>query len=254
MPAGPSESTTDPYEVLGLARTATLAEIKHRYRSLAARHHPDRGGEPWIFKQIRHAYEQICRERDAAQAETGTSLTRPRRPRTPQSTAPKPPPTPPTTPPPAPASEGSASSPFQIARGIGTGVAFIVMQFLTKYWSGARELIFVALMCILGIGFGVIKLGEALSEPRRPTSTGPAWLAFLSLALGLMGLASWLIPWLGWAVTIAGFWSGHACRHTENRELGLIGMALALFGFMLASGAYIYFDFARHVASATQAL
>ena len=55
---------SDPYEVLGLPSTATLDEIKRRYRQLAARYHPDHGVESWIFKQIRAAYEQLSQERD----------------------------------------------------------------------------------------------------------------------------------------------------------------------------------------------
>lgn len=35
----------DPYDVLGLARDATDAQIRRRYRELVTRHHPDRLGD-----------------------------------------------------------------------------------------------------------------------------------------------------------------------------------------------------------------
>lgn len=49
----------DYYEVLGLARTATEAEIKAAHRKLAKRHHPDRGGNLKTFQEIQEAYEVL---------------------------------------------------------------------------------------------------------------------------------------------------------------------------------------------------
>ncbi len=48
---------TDPYAVLGLARTATAAEIKQAYFTLVRAHPPERA--PEMFKRIRAAYEQL---------------------------------------------------------------------------------------------------------------------------------------------------------------------------------------------------
>jgi DnaJ-class molecular chaperone len=47
----------DYYATLGLKRGATDADIKKAYRSLAMKHHPDRGGDEKRFKEISQAYE-----------------------------------------------------------------------------------------------------------------------------------------------------------------------------------------------------
>lgn len=47
----------NPYVELEVSRTATSEEIKARYRILANLHHPDRGGDEEVFKQIKLAYE-----------------------------------------------------------------------------------------------------------------------------------------------------------------------------------------------------
>jgi curved DNA-binding protein len=47
----------DYYSTLGLKRGASDEEIKKAYRSMAMKHHPDRGGEEKKFKEISQAYE-----------------------------------------------------------------------------------------------------------------------------------------------------------------------------------------------------
>lgn len=47
----------DPYETLGLSRTATADEIKSAYRKLAKKHHPDLGGDPEKFKELNEAHD-----------------------------------------------------------------------------------------------------------------------------------------------------------------------------------------------------
>ena len=46
----------DPYEVLGLSRSANADEIRRAYKKKAAKAHPDRGGDPDEFKKIAKAY------------------------------------------------------------------------------------------------------------------------------------------------------------------------------------------------------
>ena len=47
----------DYYAILGLQRGASPEEIKKAYRSLAMKHHPDRGGNETKFKEVAQAYE-----------------------------------------------------------------------------------------------------------------------------------------------------------------------------------------------------
>ena len=47
------------YDILGVSKNATFEEIKAKYKSLAQQHHPDKGGDPEIFKEIKNAYEVL---------------------------------------------------------------------------------------------------------------------------------------------------------------------------------------------------
>ena len=49
----------DYYKILNLNKTATLAEIKKQYKTLAMIHHPDKGGDSEKFKDIAEAYEVL---------------------------------------------------------------------------------------------------------------------------------------------------------------------------------------------------
>src|SRR3990167_7972449 len=53
----------DYYKTLGVARNATKEEIKKKYRELAHKHHPDKGGDEARFKEVNEAYQVLSDER-----------------------------------------------------------------------------------------------------------------------------------------------------------------------------------------------
>ncbi len=60
----------DYYEVLGVAKTASTADIKKAYRRLAMKHHPDRNQNnkeaEELFKEVKEAYEVLSDEKKRA--------------------------------------------------------------------------------------------------------------------------------------------------------------------------------------------
>lgn len=47
----------NPYDILGVPNNASDEQIRQAYKSLAQHHHPDKGGNEELFKQIKFAYE-----------------------------------------------------------------------------------------------------------------------------------------------------------------------------------------------------
>jgi DnaJ-domain-containing protein 1 len=61
-PARPLLQRQQALAVLGLPPTATPQQIKRRYRSLAKRYHPDKGGDPRQMQRLIAAYELLMKE------------------------------------------------------------------------------------------------------------------------------------------------------------------------------------------------
>lgn len=61
MRGGPSEPVDNEsyYKLLGVERSASSEEIRKAFRKLAIKHHPDKGGDPEMFKEICKAYEVL---------------------------------------------------------------------------------------------------------------------------------------------------------------------------------------------------
>lgn len=51
--------TQEYYDILGVTKEATSAQIKKAYRKLAIKNHPDKGGDPEKFKKISVAYDTL---------------------------------------------------------------------------------------------------------------------------------------------------------------------------------------------------
>lgn len=47
----------DYYKILNVSKNATNDEIKRQYKKMALKHHPDRGGDPEMFKKVSEAYQ-----------------------------------------------------------------------------------------------------------------------------------------------------------------------------------------------------
>jgi len=57
-PAGEVDNE-EYYKVLGVSKDASESELKKAYRKLALKNHPDKGGDPELFKEITVAYEVL---------------------------------------------------------------------------------------------------------------------------------------------------------------------------------------------------
>lgn len=56
------EKRKDLYKILELPKESTVDEIKKKYKKLAFKHHPDRGGDANKFREITNAYEILSDE------------------------------------------------------------------------------------------------------------------------------------------------------------------------------------------------
>ncbi|MFY8202298.1 MAG: DUF5658 family protein [Pirellula staleyi] len=83
----------NPYKILGIREQATEEEIKRAYRAMAAKYHPDVGGDAWVFEQVGEAYDRINQSRQAAKAgkpptTANSSAAKPKQPK-PESVSPR---------------------------------------------------------------------------------------------------------------------------------------------------------------------
>lgn len=65
----------DPYEVLGISRSASKRQIRRAYLARAKQHHPDRGGDAARFDEITKAWKQLS-ELDSAPEQASVSTPR----------------------------------------------------------------------------------------------------------------------------------------------------------------------------------
>ena len=61
-PVRPLLERQQALNLLGLPPNATRQQIKRRYRALAKKHHPDRGGDQREMKRIIAAYELLMKD------------------------------------------------------------------------------------------------------------------------------------------------------------------------------------------------
>jgi len=61
-PVRPILERQQALSVLGLPPNATSQQIKRRYRALAKKHHPDRGGDQRQMQRIIAAYELLMKD------------------------------------------------------------------------------------------------------------------------------------------------------------------------------------------------
>jgi len=57
----------DYYSALGVSKNASEDDIKKAFRQLASKHHPDKGGDPVQFKEVKEAYEMLSDPQKRAQ-------------------------------------------------------------------------------------------------------------------------------------------------------------------------------------------
>jgi DnaJ-class molecular chaperone len=66
-------SRKNPYETLGVPEGTSIDQVKSAYKKLAMKHHPDKGGDPDMFKEINNAFGQIAKPEQFNQHNVGTN-------------------------------------------------------------------------------------------------------------------------------------------------------------------------------------
>lgn len=52
----------NPYEILGVSKKFTLEELREKYKALAVKVHPDKGGTQELFLLVTKCYKALCKE------------------------------------------------------------------------------------------------------------------------------------------------------------------------------------------------
>jgi DnaJ-class molecular chaperone len=61
------QKSEDPYKILGISPDATEEQVKKAYKTMAKKHHPDKGGTVEKMKEINQAYSDILKGSDPTQ-------------------------------------------------------------------------------------------------------------------------------------------------------------------------------------------
>jgi hypothetical protein len=158
------------YEILGLWRDASEAEIRRAYRHLAMRHHPDVNSDPEAearFRAVNEAYDVLSRpaKRAAYDATLGAGV--------------------------------SASTQTGTARDPGVSSGW------TAPW--VRDLRQAEVWLRSNAEPAPWSMRALRGEARRSWKTLTGYLALLAAVIGVCALLDWAIPWLGVVVVSAVF-------------------------------------------------
>jgi curved DNA-binding protein CbpA len=62
------------YDILGISKDATKQEIKQAYKRLSVKTHPDKGGNDYLFNQVKRAYETLIDDQKRYEYDTQQSM------------------------------------------------------------------------------------------------------------------------------------------------------------------------------------
>lgn len=54
----------NPYRVLGVSSSSSFEEVKRQYKLLVKQAHPDLGGDPKYFKEVKEAFEYFKKHKE----------------------------------------------------------------------------------------------------------------------------------------------------------------------------------------------
>lgn len=54
----------NPYQILGVSTSSSFEEVKKQYKLLVKQAHPDLGGDPKYFKEVKEAFEYFKKHKE----------------------------------------------------------------------------------------------------------------------------------------------------------------------------------------------